>query len=232
MRHRINVNTESGLVIFRDAAVEAPSGRGDAARTSLRAGEEDGPWFYLDADDTVEYQLELTVDEDPPDLPEYRFQRLGGTFLLRLPTGRLAVSGIDEWADAETLELDVGQYSLSVRGPGEFDGQAHDQEMRSLVGREDWERYLRIDRLGLGGCLSTVIAAAIVVAPMTRAYWPVAIAALALGWLPHLLLARTTKYRRVASSVKEFEASLPHYAIQLDRIENSGPLQGGHLHVR
>lgn len=233
MKRRLQIDSESGLVIFRDASVDAPAAREADARRALRSGEQDGSWFFIDADDTVSYRVDLHVGEEPSGLPEHRFRRLGGTFLLRIPSGRLAVSGLDSWSDIgadATIDVEPGPYALSIFGAEEFDGPAYDREMLAIIGKADWNYRSRVDRIGLAGCLSTIFAAVIFALPVTRDLWPLALAVLAVGWIPFLTLQRLPRYRDIEQRVREYERSLPHYAVQLERTD-AVDLSGGHLNV-
>ena len=234
MKRRLQIESDSGLVVFRDASVDAPATREDDARRALRSGEQDGSWFFIDADDTVAYRIDLYIEEQPSGLPEHRFRRLGGTFLLQLPSGRLAVSGLEPWSHGdgvETVDVASGVYALSIFGPEEFDGKAYDHEMRTIIGEIDWHYRTRVDRLGLAGCLSTIFAALIFALPATRDLWALALGVLAVGWLPFLTLQRLPRYRDIERRVKDHEQSLPHYAVQLEKTETTDNLVGGHLNV-
>ena len=234
MYKRLQVDTESGLVVFRDANVAAPSENENDARGLLRSGERDGAWFFLDADDTVHYRIDLFVDEKPSGLPGHRFEHHGGTFLLRLPSGRLAVSGLERWATGrggETVDIEAGAYALSVRGPGRFDGPAYAEEMRDVVGEREWRYRERVDRIGLVGCLSTVLAVALVALPVTRPLWFLPITVLAAGWIPFLVFQLLPRYRDIEQRIRSYERTLPHYAIQLRTTTAADDLVGGHLDV-
>lgn len=233
MRHRLAVAAESGLIVFRDATVECPfrSDHQDDQRRALRSREEEGLWFVLDAEDPISYRIDLCVGEEPSGLPEHRFQRVGGAFLLRVQSGRLVASSSEEWSDPPEAELEVppGTYALSVLGPGDFDGKRYDAEYRSVVGDRDYRFRTIIDKLGLCGCLASIIAALTLLIPATREYWMTALVILAIGWLPFLTLQRLPRYRRIEKLISEHEASLPHYVIRLLAVEHPEGLTGGHI---
>jgi len=235
MRARIEVETDSGLVVFRDAGLPqpCPDGRADEIRVALRDGAADGSWFYLDAEDPVRYRIDVFVDEQPEGLPDHRFQRLGGTFKIRLESGRMVVSAFENWSsERETVAVPPGTWALMVRGPGEFDRDGYDREYRSLLGDADWAYRQRVDRIGIAGCLSTLIAAILLVVPFTRQFWYLAPAVLALGWGPHLLLRFSRRHKNIERRVKEHDASLPHFVVQLTPTEPDAAITGGHLVVQ
>jgi hypothetical protein len=234
VKRRLLIESSSGLVVFRDASVEAPATREDDARRSLRSGEHDGSWFFIDADDAVAFRLDLFIGEQPSGLPAHRFRSLGGSFLLQVPSGRLSVSGLESWSNraaVETIDVEPGPHALSVLGGEAFDGPAYDREMRQIIGEADWNYRTRVDRIGLAGCLSTIFAAVIFALPATRDLWPLALSVLAVGWLPFLILQRLPRYRDIERRVREREQSLPHYVVQLDRTATTDSLVGGHLNV-
>ena len=61
--------------------------------------------------------------------------------------------------------------------------------------------------------------------------WTLALGVLAVGWAPFLTLQRLPRYRDIERRVREYEQSLPHYVVQLDRTETTDSLVGGHLKV-
>jgi hypothetical protein len=235
MKKRIEVETDSGLVVFRDTELPqpCPDGKIEEYRGALRAGAEDGSWFYLDAEDPVRYRIDVCVDEEPEGLPAHRFQPLGGTFRVNLESGRMAVSAFESWSSKiEPVEVPPGTVALTVRGPGEFDSEGYDREYRELLGDADWRYWNRVDKIGIAGCLSTLIAAVLLAIPFTRQYWYLAPAVLALGWGPHLLLRFSRTYREIEGRVKEHEDSLPHFVVQLTPIDPAAAITGGHLMVQ
>jgi hypothetical protein len=234
MKQRLQIESESGLVIFRDASIDAPAERHDEARRALQIGEREGRWFFIDADDAVAYRIDLHYREEPTGLPANRFRRLGGTYLLHVRTGRLAISGLDSWSSedgVETIDIEPGSYAFSILGSEEFDGPAYDREMRSVIGVADWNHRTRVDRIGLAGCLATVAAAVMIALPVTRHLWPMAIGLLALGWLPFITLQWMPRYRDIERRVRDYEQSLPHYAVRLEKTDTTDNLVGGHLKV-
>jgi hypothetical protein len=129
------------------------------------------------------------------------------------------------------VDLESGTYGLSVRGPGRFDGRSYSEEMSEVVGERDCRFHERVDRIGLVGCLSTALAAAMVAFPFTRELWPYAIAVLAVGWLPFIVLQRLPRYRNIEQRIRDYENALPHYVIQLRKTTAADDLVGGHLDV-
>jgi len=232
---RLVVEAESGLLVFKDGSLECPfqSDGPDERRKTLRDGEQDGRWFYFDIDDPVTYRFDVVVGEGVPPLPEHRFQNLGGTFLLRLDGGRFSAADGNDWSGGENSEIAVmpGSYALTVLGDDQFDRHGYEDEMRGLLGDRDWKYRTRIDRLGLFGCLSTLGAAVLLLIPATRSLWWVAMAALAVGWLPFLLLQLLPRYQNIDRRIKEYEAALPHFVLKLEAITDTKGLSGGHLSI-
>jgi hypothetical protein len=235
VRRLVEVGTDSGLVVFRDAEREqpCPDGKADEIRRAMRGGAADGSWFYLDAEDPVRYRIELYLEEQPVGLPEHRFKPLGGSFKLRVDSGRIVVSAFEDWnAEHEPVEIPSGSYALTVRGLGEFDAKDYDAEYRELLGQADLRYRNRVDWIGIGGCLGMLIAAAMIIIPFTRQFWYLAMAVLAIGWGPHLLLRAGRRYREIERRVKEYESSFPHFVVQLEASDPEAPINGGHLVIQ
>jgi len=135
-------------------------------------------------------------------------------------------------SECEPVEFSPGCYALTVRGLGEFDRDGYDREYRSLLGDADWAYRQRVDRIGIAGCLSTLIAAILLVVPFTRQFWYLAPAVLALGWGPHLLLRFSRRHKNIERRVKEHDDSLPHFVVQLTPTEPDAAITGGHLVVQ
>jgi hypothetical protein len=74
-------------------------------------------------------------------------------------------------------------------------------------------------------------AAAAVAFPLTRPLWPYAIALLAVGWLPCVVLQRLPRYRDIEQRTRDYEKALPSCAIQLRKTASADDLVGGHLDV-
>ena len=49
-----------------------------------------------------------------------------------------------------------------------------------------------------------------------------------LGLLPHWMLKQTPRYRAVETRLRELEASQPHFALELRRVDSLDGLVGGH----
>jgi hypothetical protein len=232
MRRRFEVTADSGLVVLHDAELPAPClmGRAEEIRKVLKSSASDGGWFYLDGEDPVSYRIDLIMDEEPTDLPAHRFQRLGGTFKLRLDSGRLAVSAFEDWSARHgSISVPAGTYALTVRGAGDFDREGYEREYRGLLGDADWRFRERIDRIGIAGCLSAMAAVVLVVLPLTRPLWYLPLAAITLGWGPHLLLRLTRRYRDIDRRIREHERSLPHFVVQLTPSQADAPIDGGYI---
>ncbi len=234
MRTRVEISSLSGLVVLHDRSVELPSreAKEPELRKALSAGATAGKWFYLDAEDTVRYRLDVWVEEQPEQLPSHRFQNLGGTFRLQLETGRLVVSGLEaQGTEPAVVDVEPGTYALTVRGPGAFDGRAYRAEREELLGASDVRYQERVDRLGLLGCGGTVAAAASLLVPAVRGNFWVPVVGMLLAWTPHLVRTRLPRYRGIERRLREYEATLPHFSIQLARVDPAVAIVGGHLDV-
>lgn len=190
---------------------------------------DEGKLFLLDGEERSLFQLLVCVGEDLSDLPGHRFRRLSGSFLLPIPSGRLAVSGHAQPQSAQELSVAPGTYSVSVLGvgQGELDGAAFRAEQIKLLGERDWRFRAWVDRLGLGGLVPFVVALIVILVYRVSIVSLVA-ALIGMGsLLPRLLISRTRRYRETEGRLCEHEASFPHFVLDLRRVESAAGLVGG-----
>jgi hypothetical protein len=238
MKHRVEAASDGGLIVFHDIGAECVAlvAEGGASRRWIPDGVRDGSCFVIDADDAVSYRLDVFVEEEPSGLAEHRCRPLGGAHLLRIPSGRLVVEGAEAWADGlcgeeNAVDLDPGDYALSLLGRDEYDETEIQREYAGIVGEADLRLRTWIDRTGLVGCVTTALSALAIVLPWTREWWPWVLILLILSWAPFHLLRLLPRYRSVEAKIGEYEKRLPHYTVELQRVDDSGHLRGGSLRV-
>lgn len=214
-----SVNAQSGVVTFSDASVRLPSS--PAAAEDLRALADEGKVFSLDSEDPVALRLAIFAQSSPPELPAYRFQRLGGSFLLHLPSGRINI------ADQHTVAVDPGSYSLSVLGLGEIDARALDAERQPVLTTEEWRFRRMVERLCMFGCIPFLAAWIILLVYGFTIPSLVATATALLLATPGYLLSRTGRYRATEHRLRAHDESFPHYVIHLRPVSDTTGLIGG-----
>jgi hypothetical protein len=235
LRERVDIDAKSALAVLADVALElAPpevTSRGFRHYFVELAGQ--GKLFFLDGEDERQFKLLVVVDEDVSDLPSHRFARVSGSFVLPIPSGELLVTdgGARDRGEATTLAIPPGNYAVSVLGldaASGLDGPAFDAEQIDAVGAAGWRYHQRVDWLAPLGCLPLLAAGMVIL--IYRWSFVSLIAGLVgvLGLLPHSILKRTPRYRRIEGRLKDLEESQPHFALELRKVESVDGLVGGH----
>lgn len=234
MPARVDVSSDRGLVIVRDASFPLPAAADLAAFVSVLETEaRRGRLFFLVADDPVRYRVDIYAAEALPAAVERGFEDLTGSFLLETPSGRLVVSG-DDAAVASTAPEPVpvarGRHLLAVMARRPFDARRYDEDMISVVGAREWKFVRLVDRLGLLGCLPMVAAAVAVFLGRWGWLWYV-VPILVLSWLPYVVLKLTPRYKATRRRIAEHDRSQPHFVLRLTPTEQGEPLRGGFIRV-
>ena len=231
---KTTVVDEYGLVVFRDASLQAPESAGlkDAfKKTPLQSMAKDGSIFFIDREDPTRLKVEVLVDTPPNEEYCNLYDPVGGRFLLRVPSGDLSISGYEAWASGdavatESLTVPPGVYSLSVFTNDPMDIEKYEAELERLVGPADLRFSNRVNYVGAAGCLPIAIAALVAI----FASWKVAlyfVAAAGLFYWPYLVLLRSSRYRGVEKIRKAYEEALPVFILRLERVESTEGLAGG-----
>ena len=236
------VQADSGILLVRDPSspLPAPAHRDGEIQSALVAEARAGHLFHVVTDDPLRCRLEVYAGETLPSDRQREFERVGGSFLLHVPSGRLSVSGYDrlrsEVAGSHApIDVPAGRYLLAFFERRAFDAERHEANMLSLLGRSDWEYSKRIDRLGLIGCL---VAALPVVAgfgtifvPRWRPLLIYVLPLILLAWAPYHVLRLTTRYRAIQRRAQEHEDRQPHYIVVLEKDDGTSALEGGFVRV-
>jgi hypothetical protein len=191
--------------------------------------------------------VDVLIDEQIPQ--EFRDQMsvLPGEFLLRVPSGRLVVGGIEDYrsakpkiTDSNTSEAQIpaGDYGVQAYiGPEEnIPVTPSKAELKRLLGEEDFRYYNRVEKQGCLGYLTLLLFPVL---------WPV------IGWMfaagltalvvigffyvrEELFLRRNERYRRINTAVndayvKAGAKSTPIFVFRLRRVEPMHGLEGGSI---
>jgi hypothetical protein len=190
--------------------------------------------------------VEVLIDEEMQ--PELRDEMIAlpGKFLLRVPTGRLVVGGVEDYRSTKpriTDELSdvrilAGDYVVeSFTGPEEnIPVTPTNKELKQLLGEEDFHYYNRVQKQG---CLTLLLFPAL---------WPFIGWKLAAGITvlvvfgyfyinEKLFLRRNKRYQQILKTVNEAHAKAgskgsPIFLFQLLRVDAVGDLKGGSIDLR
>lgn len=116
-------------------------------------------------------------------------------------------------------------------GPGELDGTAFRAERIRVLGEKDRRFREWVDRSGVVA-FAPFLAALVVIVVYKLSIVSLAAAAIGVGsLLLHYLIRRSRRYRETERRLREYEASFPHFVLDLRRIESVAGLVGGHFVV-
>jgi hypothetical protein len=214
---RIEVPSESGIVLLGDGQTDLPTGLDDEVLLRrLEPLSRAAQVFYLLTDDPVRYRLDVLVDESLPAGLDRDFESLGGAFRLEAPSGRVALIGWDAQGmprEAGNVAVTPGSQRVTVFGRRPFEGKRYAEDMATLLGAD--ARFMHIvDRLGVIGCLPLIVVAIAIFAARWRWLWYL-IPVLVVSWLPYLILKRSRRYRNAEARASAAEAARPHFVIRL-----------------
>jgi|RhiMethySRZTD1v2_1073278.scaffolds.fasta_scaffold37106_6 hypothetical protein len=232
MSTRVEVSSESGIVVLSDGQTDLPAGLDDEVLLPrLEPLSRSAQVFYLLTDDPVRYRLDVLVDEPLPAGLDRDFESLGGAFRLEAPNGRVALIGWDpqgQPCEAGSVAVAPGPQRVTVFGRRPFDGKRHTEDMAALLGAD--ARFMHVvDRLGLLGCLPLVVVAIATFAARWR--WLLyLVPVLVVSWLPYLVLKRGRRYRNAEARASAAEAARPHFVIRL-AATREGETPGGFIRV-
>jgi hypothetical protein len=210
------------MVVLADASAALPAA--GAPRGELDALCARGAAFYLESEDAARLRVAVFVEE-PHDLPAYRYQRIGGSFLLSLPTGELAVNG------RPVARIAPGDFSISVLGTvaGEMDAAAYERHRQTALSPAEWRFRRNVERLGALGCLPFLAAAVVLLIYRFSRVSLIALAAAGALALPGLVATRSRRWLATERKLRAFEEAFPHHVFELRRVESAVGLVGGHL---
>jgi hypothetical protein len=234
-RGDVRFKAHAAVVAFADESVASEVKTRDAAEAEpLRGRAKAGGVFLAETDDPELGRFRVYVDEPVPPEMEAVCAGTSGSFLLRVPSGRLSVVALgtespktDEPPETRTLEIPPGDYAVSVLDGSIKEIPALIAQQEALVDAADWRLHQRVDKVGASGCLFVGLGMIFVLVPTTRReYWYL----LPLFLLPtclYSLLRHLPAYVRVEERRKEHEASLPQVVVVMKRVESTEGLEGG-----
>jgi hypothetical protein len=198
---------------------------------ALRQPAKRGDLFFIEADDPVRYRLRVLIDGCPEESLQKLYSDAGGSFKLELPSGQLVIAGLGSEAKDSNAQPPVSvppeTYLLTVLSMKTRDLQEYKKEMERLLGPRDTAYARAVDRVGLGGCLATLLLAVSLAIPLTRRYWWLTVPVVLLPWFLHFGLRMLPRYRRVEKVRRDFEKELPHFIVVLKRSAAARELPGG-----
>ena len=235
MNADIKFESHAAIVAFADENVGSEVKTRDVAEAELlRNRAKTGGVFLTETEDPEIQYVRVYVDEPVPPEMEAICAGRSGSFLLRVPSGRLNAVALgtespetQEPPEKRTFEIPPGDYLVSVLDGSIREIPALIAQQQALMGGADWRLHQRVDKVGGAGCLFVGLGMAFVLVPYTRReYWYL----LPLFLLPtclYSLLRRLPGYVRAEERIKEHEASLPQVVLAMKRVESTEGLEGG-----
>jgi hypothetical protein len=241
MIKRIDVGTDVAMIGAWDAS-RADASPGQAASQALHAEAEQGDLFLIETRADGGGPVELYLDEEvPPHLRE-DLHAMPRDFLLRLPSGRLVVGGVEDYRStkapvttdqSQAIAMAAGEYRLRcfIRSDSEDEAPASEGELEKLVGAGRLARYDRMNKLGCLTGPATLLLFPALVLPLG---WKLALGITAVVFIAywHVLeriLRLSADYRELREIVPQFRADTerPTFVLQLLRIQEGDDVKGG-----
>lgn len=213
----------------------------------LREDSEAGSIFVLNTGSDGDGPIDVYVDESIPESELRENELLKGEFLVRVPSGRLVVGGVEDYRYSKrkitgpnsVISVPVGDYKIQCYAPkvdeGSLEGVSN-AALREAIGEDDYSYWRRREKSAGYGCLPFALFPAL-------AYtfnWKVALAA-AIGmtvlWFfcREQLLRRNARYQSIEKRVQEIYRqakanSAPTFIFALTRLEDGSSLKGGEVY--
>lgn len=232
---KVNIQDLSGIVVISDFENRLnldPVEEADIESILPKEAKE-GRLFYYDAEDPIEENLlfELVTAFPSEQGYDHRYTLEGGNYLLEVPSGRITISGLTDWACPEKpvhdFYVEPGTYVIQPFCGNDFATTSHDEEMSRLVGEEEYRYYKKVSNLSCLGCLPTLAAFAVAFFSIKYAVYVLGIAAVC--WLPHAIGRLSKRYRGLERKIEEYESEFPLFVFVLSRIQDSKGLVGGFI---
>jgi hypothetical protein len=245
MKARVDAGTDVAMLAAWDASLQNESLRipPTKAQTVMQAEAVSARAFVIETGSDGGGDVEIYVDESPPQNAYGGLERCGAEHLLHLPSGQLMVGGAEDYrrspvriTSAQSIvQVPPGDYAVSCYVPEDDEATGvESRKIAALVGEEDYTYYKRMIRRSTYGYLLCLLF--FVVRPAWG--WKVALGAtlavvLVYFWIQEKwILARNTRYqsilRRVNESFRKAQAeSAPVLILMLQRVTDDTGLGGG-----
>ena len=240
MQTDIKFESDAALVVFADEGTGPEVRTRDAAEAeAMRDRVKTGEAFVAETEDPGLSKFSIYLDEPVPPEIEEVCSGSSGSFLLRVPSGRLRVVALgtgsaktDQPPERQTLDVPPGDYSLTLLEGSPQDVDEIVAQQKTQIDAGDWRTYEWVNHVGAAGCLFVALGMIFVLIPSTRReYWYL----LPLFFLPtcaYSFLRRLPGYARVANRVREHQDALPQYVVSMKRVETTEGLEGGWYQCR
>lgn len=251
MRKRIEAGTDIAMIgawdISRNAVVLTENwGRKyeDALERDTRAGH----LFLIHLGGDGGGPIDVFVDEEIPPSLQKHVTRKPSEFLLRIPTGRLMIGGVEDYRSAKTqitgeesmVKVPFGDYLLTCF-VGEEEAELHQPtqaELEQAVGAEDLRYIKRIDRNGCLGYLTFLLFPAL--CPLVGWIWALIITVIVVPTFFYIrevaFLNRNQRYQRINKAINAAHLAAsakdsPILVFQLRKVDYTPELKGGSLRL-
>jgi hypothetical protein len=215
-------------------------------KASLREDTEAGFIFVLNTGADGGGPIDIYINEPIPESALKDFDHLKGEFLVRVPSGKLIVGGVEDYRYSERkitgpnsiVPIPAGDYQLQCHAPKDdedsFNGVST-AALKGTIGADDYDYWRKRNKTAAFGCLPFALFPAF-------AYtfnWKIALAitvATAVAWFccQQQFLKRNTRYQSINKRVQEIyrqaEANAPPtFIFELKRLQEGSNLKGGEV---
>lgn len=193
--------------------------------------------------------IDIYVEEPIPASALKQTRRAEGEFLIRIPSGRLAVGGAEDYrapkpritGERSIVVLPAGDYRLRCHIGTEEESVPENPskaELEKVLGVDDYRYWRKLENTGRLGCFSALLFPLL----WFLISWKVALAVtlvVVVGWFyvrEKFFLKRNVRYQRIDKAVNEIwkraqESAPPTFVFELDRVTPDSDLKGGEIKV-
>lgn len=211
----------------------------------LRRDATDALLFFIETGSDGGGPVDVYVDREIPAEILPTLTRMGGEYLIVVPSGKLIVGGVEDYraakpritGDNSIVTLPAGDYVVQCfAGPGEEADVKSEKEIAKTVGAENVRWYDRMNGIGAGlGCLTPIV---VFVALVFFIRWYAAVPIAILSFLLFFhgmkwVLQRNPRYSALEKIITpmRLELAAPTFVLHLRKISDRADLVGGFVTV-
>jgi hypothetical protein len=211
---------------------------------ALREDSEAGFIFYINTGADGGGPIDVYLNEPIPEKAIRENKPLKGEFLIRVPSGRLVVGGVEDYRYStrkitgpdSVVSIPAGDYKIQCYAPKVDEGSLYgvsNEVLKESIGADDYNYWRKREKAAAYGCLPFALFPAL-------AYtfnWKIALAITVVTAVPWFycrdqLLKRNARYQSIDKKIQEIYRqaqanAAPTFIFELKRLEEGSKLKGG-----
>ncbi len=226
----VDLTCPSGIIGLWDPTRFQPpdSEKSSDFLSKLRQLTQGGDLFFVESEDSSSLRIQVKIDQESPEEVADQFRPMGGSFRLRISSGKLLLAPIPPEEAPTEFSAAPGDYVVTPFAK-EFDPEAYNATLSQEAGEKDWRFHCRIEKYGAMGCFWFLACAILLVTPLSRSLWWVWLPLFSLPTLAYyFLLRKLPRYKRVEALIAAYSKKYPDLLLLLRRSEVAdAELRGG-----